>query len=293
MELSAGCTAAEAARPAGRPIRGPHGGWQKHEIERLQKSIDEAAGTGESLRSVFDRLSAELGRKPNSIRNFYYAQVRAQPGTDLGRALPFETFTQDEVEQLIERVLTARAQGMSVRACVRSLAGGDRTLMLRYQNKYRSTVRTRPELVRRIMDRLSAQSIPFVSPYTAEDFSPEEAMAALRGRADQSGDPQLPQLFASLDHLMDLALAPREATPGDSEIQRRADRLSAQVDMLRIALDDEQIRRRHLCEETEGMLTLVREYVALEENDRLLHASLFCRQAAERMSAVECAMMEP
>ena len=132
MELSAGCQAAEAARPAGRPIRGPHGGWQKQEIEALQKSIDEAAKSGESLRSVFDRLSIELGRKPNSIRNFYYAQIRAQPGADLGRALPFETFKSDEVEQLIERVITARAQGLSVRACVRNLAGGDRTRMLRY-----------------------------------------------------------------------------------------------------------------------------------------------------------------
>lgn len=293
MELSAGCTVAETARPAGRPIRGPHGGWQKQEIEALQKSIDEAGRTGESLRSVFDRLSTELGRKPNSIRNFYYAQVRAQPGTDLGRALPFETFTQGEVEQLIERVLTARAQGLSVRACVRNLADGDRTLMLRYQNKYRSTIRTRPELVRKIMDRLSEQGVPFVSPYAAEDFSPGDALSSLRERAEQSGDPQLPQLFASLDHLMDLALSPRDAAPRDSEIQRRADRLSAQVDMLRIALDDEQIRRRQLRDETEGMLTLIREYIALEESERLRHAPLFCQQAAERMSAVECAMMEP
>ena len=49
--------------------------------------------------------------------------------------------------RLVEQVLTARAQGVSVRACVRQMADGDRTRMLRYQNKYRSTVRTRPEIV--------------------------------------------------------------------------------------------------------------------------------------------------
>jgi len=291
MELS--LDTAGITRPAGRPVRGPHGGWQKQEIEALQKGIGEAEKNGESLRSVFDRLSVELGRKPNSIRNFYYAQVRAQAEPDSGKALPFETFTQSEVEQLIEHVLTARAQGMSVRACVRSLADGDRTRMLRYQNKYRSTIRTRPELVHRIMDRLSRDGVPFISPYAAEDFSPEEAMTALRERAKQCCDPQLPQLFASLDHLMDLAYAPRETIPGSSDVQRRADRLSAQVDMLRIALDDEQIRRRQLHKETEGMVTLIKEYIALEEGDRMQYAAQFCHQAAERLSAVECAMMEP
>lgn len=284
------------ARPGGRPVRGPHGGWQKQEIEALESSIAEAAETGESLRSVFDRMSVELGRKPNSIRNFYYAQVRAQPGGDLGRALPFETFSQEEVEQLISKVLAARAQGQSVRACVRALADGDRTLMLRYQNKYRSTVRTRPELVHRVMQRLAEEGVPYVSPYAAEDFSPGEAIHALQDRAAQSGDPELEQLFVSLNHLLERALAPRESVPAqmaDSDAQRRADRLGVQVDMLRIALDDEQLRRRQLRDETEGMVTLIKEYIALEENERIRHAPLFCQQAAARLSAVECALMEP
>ena len=131
MEMSSGILQTQEAVPARRPVRGPHGGWQKSEIDALARRIDEAARTGESLRSVFDQLGQELGRKPNSIRNFYYAQVRAQGGDSMGRALPFETFSQDEVEQLVRSVLTARAQGMSVRACVRKLADGDRKLMLR------------------------------------------------------------------------------------------------------------------------------------------------------------------
>ena len=55
---------------AARPIRGPHGGWQKQEIDALRQSIEAAEQSGESLRSVFDRMSRQLGRKPNSIRNF-------------------------------------------------------------------------------------------------------------------------------------------------------------------------------------------------------------------------------
>ena len=101
---------------AARPIRGPHGGWQKQEIDALRQSIEAAEQSGESLRSVFDRMSRQLGRKPNSIRNFYYAQVRAEQGEGGARAMPFETFSKEEVERLVEQVLTAKAQGVSVRS---------------------------------------------------------------------------------------------------------------------------------------------------------------------------------
>ena len=294
MEMSSSRIRQDEPAAIRRPVRGPHGGWQKSEIDALKARIDEAEKNGESLRSVFDRLALELGRKPNSIRNFYYAQLRTQSGEGMGRALPFETFSPGEVETLVENVLTARAQGMSVRACVRKLAGGDRTLMLRYQNKYRSTIRTRPELVRKVMEDLSANGVPFVSPYAQEDETAHSTLSALEQRAADSGDPQLRQLFASLDHLLTLALAPRETempTMADSDVQRRADRLSAHVDVLRIALDDEQIRRAKLKAETEQMVTLLKEYIALPDADRMQRAAAFCNQAAARLSAVECALM--
>ena len=285
------------------PVRGPHGGWQQQEIEALRQSIQTAEQSGESLRSVFDRLGAQLGRKPNSIRNFYYAQMRAQEEEGKPRTLPFETFSPDEVEQLIAQVLTARAQGLSVRACVRNLAEGNHTRMLRYQNKYRSTIRTRPELVRRVMQRLSDEGVAYVSPYAAQEEAAPTApsLAQLKKRAKDTGDAQLEQLFLSLDHLMDLALshAPQDAQGGepaapavtDSEALRRADRLSARCDMLRIALSDEQARRNRLQSEAQGMVTLLKEYIALPESDRTSHCAAFCQQAAARLSAVECALM--
>lgn len=300
--MSSGCPRQESpaqAQRSGKPVRGPHGGWQKQEIEALKRSVDEATQAGESLRSVFERVGRELGRQPNSIRNFYYAQVRPHGDDTQPRALPFETFAPDEVDRLIESVLTARAQGMSVRACVRHLANGDRTLMLRYQNKYRSTVRTRPELVQRVMQRLSQQGIPFVNPYAAAENAPalpEQDLSSLRQRAQQSGDPQLVQLFSSLHYLLQLALGPRQeerlpAPPADSEALRRADRLSAQCDMLRIRLSDEQERNGHLRSEAEGMVTLLKEYIALPDADKMSHCGVFCQQAAARLSAVECALM--
>ena len=253
----------------------------------MQQSVEAAERSGESLRSVFERMSRQLGRKPNSIRNFYYAQVRAAQGEDGARATPFETFSPEEVEQLVEQVLTARAQGVSVRACVRQMADGDRTRMLRYQNKYRSTVRTRPEIVRRVMDRLNEQGRAFVSPYAQEAGGAE--LAALKNRAQESGDAHIGQLFESLDYLLARAL---EKPADDGGAQRRADRLGARCDMLRIALDDEQKRFGRLKSEAGGMVTFLKEYVALPETARQSGLQAFCEQAAQRLSRVECALMD-
>ena len=289
MELSASQARPDESAAIRRPVRGPHGGWQQSEIEALKARISEAEHSGDSLRSVFDQLARELGRKPNSIRNFYYAQLRTQDENSMGRALPFETFSPGEVENLLRSVLISRAQGMSVRACVRKLSGGDKTLMLRYQNKYRSTVRTRPDLVHKVMEDLAQEGIPHVSPYAAEDT--QDALPRLAQQAEQSGDIQLQQLFSSLDHLLALALRSHKEPAGQDGAQRKADRLSAQCDMLRIALDDEQLRRESLARETGAMVTLIKEYIALPAHERSVHTEAFCYQAAERLSAVECALM--
>ena len=79
---------------AARPIRGPHGGWQKQEIDALRQSIQAAEQSGESLRSVFDRMSRQLGRKPNSIRNYYYLKLKEND--DLGKT-SFVPFQEEEV----------------------------------------------------------------------------------------------------------------------------------------------------------------------------------------------------
>ena len=157
-------------------------------------------------------------------------------------------------------MLTARAQGVSVRACVRQMADGDRTRMLRYQNKYRSTVRTRPEIVRRVMDRLNEQGRAFISPYAQEAGGAE--LAALKNRAQESGDAHIGQLFESLDYL------------------------------LARALDDEQKRFGKLKSEAGGMVTFLKEYVALPETERQSGLQAFCEQAAQRLSRVECALMD-
>ena len=92
-------------------------GWQEQETSRLFSAVQEARGSGAPLRQVFEDLSVDLGRKPNSIRNYYYACLRNQE-QNTPRVQAFIPFTEAETHDLLRQVLTGCGQGMSVRACV-------------------------------------------------------------------------------------------------------------------------------------------------------------------------------
>ena len=139
----------------------PRAGWQEDETARLFTAVKEASRSGAPLRSVFESLSGDLGRKPNSIRNYYYACLRQKPDASFLRAAPFNTFTPEETHNLLRQVLMARGQGMSVRSCVMTMAGGDHSRMLRYQNKYRTLLKHRPELVEAVREELRREGLPY------------------------------------------------------------------------------------------------------------------------------------
>ena len=100
-----------------------HSGWQTSETDRLFTAVRQASAEGVPLRTVFEQLSGDLGRKPNSIRNYYYACLRQQPDA-APRTPAFQPFTEEETHRLLREVLMARGRGMSVRACVMQLADG-------------------------------------------------------------------------------------------------------------------------------------------------------------------------
>lgn len=143
-------------------------GWSDAETALLKKELAEASRTGQPLKVVFDKVALATGRKPNSIRNYYYANLRGRPGTeDVPPArMPFNTFSDDEVRTLLRQVLTAQAKGISVRRCTMDMGGGDRTQMLRYQNKYRSVLKTHPAMVREIVKELRAEGVAAYDPYS-------------------------------------------------------------------------------------------------------------------------------
>ncbi|HOF99763.1 MAG: hypothetical protein BWY35_01220 [Firmicutes bacterium ADurb.Bin248] len=170
------CRMERAARP----------GWSEAEETLLFERAKKAREHGQPLKSVFDEVAMQTGRKPNSIRNYYYARVKE--GACEGAAFhsaAFVPFTEEEVRALMREVLSAQARGMSVRACTLNMGEGDTRKMLRYQNKYRALVKSDPALVREIILELEAEGTPAFDPYrdkevraqTAQRFDRREAAA--------------------------------------------------------------------------------------------------------------------
>ena len=216
----------------------PKGGWQQQEIDLLFEQVRQAAQDGRPLRDVFATVGGELNRRPNSIRNFYYARVREEPQLSQRRP-PFRSFTAEEVRDLIRQVLIGRGEGQSVRAIVTRMAQGDRAGMLRYQNKYRSILKNHPEMLMEAAQELRAEGLPCPENAAAcrryERSMPEdEAISTLR---PHMGDPAVRGMVEALITLLN---RPQDQVPYQkwAEAQREADRLRVEVDLLKMALED-------------------------------------------------------
>ena len=138
------------------------GGWTAEETDRLFEEAREAGQEGRSIKSVFDKVARITGRKPNSIRNYYYLKLKENHEL---AAASFVPFTEEEIDTLIKTMLIEQGKGRSVRSIAFSMGNGDKKAMLRYQNKYRSLLRGNPEKIRIVMDELEEKGIPVINPF--------------------------------------------------------------------------------------------------------------------------------
>lgn len=237
--------------------RSGRGGWKEKEISQLREAVHQAGGSGEPLRGVFERVGKTLGRKPNSVRNFYYACLKREDSDQAPHAAPFQTFTAEEVRALMREVLAARANGISVRACVQRMADGDRKLMLRYQNKYRSVLKSRPSIVREIMAEMTEAGEKTFDPYAAQMTQAQPLHAGIAATIQKSGDPALLGLLRGLDTLL-MRAGMMEPAP------------------LKAAC--------------EPMVQCAKEFLGLPDERRAQALPSFCAQMSQCVGAVETAM---
>lgn len=250
-------------------------GWREDEIDRLWDEIRRANESGQPLRSVFEEMGDQLGRKPNSVRNYYYMRLRGQDHAAMRRAEPFETFTEEEVRHLMRNVLMLRGQGKSVRAAVMELAQGDHARMLRYQNKYRAVIKKRPELVEEIVSELKSEGVPCFNPLQ-QDFAGEERLRTqIAEHAQALGDPDILHMLSGLDKLLSRAV--------DNDPKLHGDRMRVQLD---IAL----MRYENLARATGDMLLMCKEYLGQEEETRMAVMPAFLSTLSRHVSTIENAM---
>ena len=151
--------------------------WTVEEMKRLFALADEVRREGKGLKKAFEICAGETGRKPNSIRNYYYAQAKALSllpeyskklgiKREGGLKAAFALFREDELKALIREILIRQASGESVRAITISMAAGDKSRMLRLQNKYRSVVFNKKPYADALMREMRAEGLTFYNPYS-------------------------------------------------------------------------------------------------------------------------------
>lgn len=232
-------------------------GWNAQEQALLQQELQRAQQNGEPLRPAFERVAQKTGRKASSVRNYYYTVYRRDQEDAPHRA--FETFTDAQIEQLLRHILGAQAQGKSVRSAAMELGEFDQGAMLRYQNKYRSLIKNRPDLVRSVVDSMRRQGLAVVDPYakTQEPVRTADTVQIRLTLANMWRDMQrqlmrMPAQKAlsfveGLSGLFDAALRRQGDTPSllaENEALRRENMgLVRQLEMIRMPVDGDALAR--------------------------------------------------
>ena len=169
-------------------------GWNSAEEALLLEAVDRCRAAGEPLKTAFTEAARQTGRRPNSVRNHYYASSK---GT--GTAPAFLPFSEEESLALLKTVLQARSAGESVRACTLRIAQGDTRRMLRYQNKYRALLKNRPALVDQARRELAETDSPVFDPYAPSPAGPGRPRKAA---AERDTDALIRTLCESLMELL-------------------------------------------------------------------------------------------
>lgn len=130
-------------------------GFKKQDVIKLCELINKNPNLTPTR--IFKEYSMQSGKSKGTVRNMYYALAKLTKENEQfrdtylnGKELnvgKIEGFSNGEDLELVKRVLKLKNEGLSIRKAVNKLADGDAKLALRYMNKYRSTLKNKPQII--------------------------------------------------------------------------------------------------------------------------------------------------
>lgn len=160
--------------------------WSYEEIRKLFNFIGEGKRDGKKLLALFDEYAKNCGRKRNSVRNYYYAEIahlkvdekkRIALGINLTEhdVQTQEEFTHEQENRLILDIVKLFSLGYSVRKACMKLADGEISRMIRIQNKYRNVLAKSPIKIEQACEKLKQQGFVVVSPIKQKEKDRERS----------------------------------------------------------------------------------------------------------------------
>lgn len=143
--------------------------WKDDEIIKLFNIVEKNKKENKSLLTAFSEYAKISGRKRNSVRNYYYQEL-SELQNNKNRALKLGIniknhivnesvlFSGKETKEILTKIIKLNSEGYSIRKACLTLANNDVNMMVRYQNKYRSVLKTNPKLIEDIKKDLNITS---------------------------------------------------------------------------------------------------------------------------------------
>lgn len=144
--------------------------WSNVEVKKLFQTVEKYKNENKSLLDAFKEFAKKSNRKPNSVRNYYYLEIRElsqnierqkKLGIDLSNhKVNFsDKFSEEETKNLIKEILRQKCMGVSVRKSCLNLADGDLSKMVRFQNKFRNISATNRKLYEQCLSELKIEGL--------------------------------------------------------------------------------------------------------------------------------------
>ncbi|MGN0748711.1 MAG: hypothetical protein ACI4L1_03460 [Christensenellales bacterium] len=144
--------------------------WSNIEVKKLFQTVEKYKNENKSLLDAFKEFAKKSNRKPNSVRNYYYLEIRElsqnierqkKLGIDLSNhKVNFsDKFSEEETKNLIKEILRQKCMGVSVRKSCLNLADGDLSKMVRFQNKFRNISATNRKLYEQCLSELKSEGL--------------------------------------------------------------------------------------------------------------------------------------
>jgi hypothetical protein len=190
--------------------------WTKSQIEMLL----EKTKAGNVRMHAFAEVAKQTKRKPNSVRNYYYKFL----ADNKAKVSPFTT---TEVNNILREIVLGTSRGESVRSICLRLANGDKSKMLRHQNKYRAVLRMQPQRIEDVKLELDRQGYLVKSPIAA----PRNVITMPARQTQKITDSDINNLFLGL-----MRLVKKQAVDSQVDgLRTQVEELKAEIQRLKVS----------------------------------------------------------
>ena len=240
-------------------------GWKDEEKLMLWDEVKKAQKVGTPLKRVFETVAGATGRKPNSVRNYYYMKVK-ETGEIAKKPQTFTPFTKKEIYMLLRALLASAANGESIRGASLKLADGDKTLMLRYQNKYRSLIKSARPLVEKVMADMDEEGVAHINPYEMAPASQAADSTYLSERIAKAlmvSDVDIKSFFSGLDKIAAAAATAQDMLGEIRTLEKKVERLSRDNAVLSTSVHELGEKLKEEAEKNASAASLFEQFIKI------------------------------